>query len=66
MFKYWDKVRVTSWFYEWIEGIVINKFLWFYQIRYAYWQQEPYGSAVTKREFLTTFLISEKKLNYNL
>ena len=27
--KYGQKVRVTSWFYEWMEGIAIReKFLW--------------------------------------
>jgi len=28
--KYWQKVRVTSWFYEWMEWYAIReKFLWF-------------------------------------
>lgn len=59
--KYWQKVRVKSWFYEGMEGIVINKLLWFYQIRYGKWDREPYGE-VMKREFLTTFLIKKSDL----
>lgn len=26
--KYWDKVKVTSWFYEWQEFIIVNYCRW--------------------------------------
>lgn len=31
--KYWDRVRVTSWFYEGMEGTAIREeFLWFNEV----------------------------------
>ncbi len=34
--KYWQKVRVTSWFYEGMEAVIIAQWIWnFDWIRYA-------------------------------
>ncbi len=38
--KYWSRVKVTSWFYEWMEGTVVNeitewgKATWMYQVKF--------------------------------
>lgn len=33
--KYWSKVRVTSWFYEGMEGIAIREnHLWFHEVNW--------------------------------
>lgn len=39
--KYWQKVRVTSWFYEWLTWVVIQQITeygtpnWLYQVKFG-------------------------------
>ena len=52
--KYWQKVRVTSWFYEGLEGIVIQEITeywipnWNYQVKFGITDITPFDSPILK------------------
>lgn len=49
--KYWDKVKVKQWFYEWLEWILVGDLNDKYQVR-LFWNEEYIYEKFTEDDLL--------------
>jgi hypothetical protein len=58
--KYWQKVKVTSWFYKWFEGYLTSEKDWMYWITLS--QNEYTDNLSMHSEVPTWFYVTEKEI----
>lgn len=60
--KYWQKVKIKSWFYEWVEAVVLDYariLVWWEEIQYDLGNQLQYFSLTSEQKSYK--LIDEKR-----